>query len=108
MQTAKKAQFAQLVYPLRHDIEEAKGHFFEQGYEFTIQFCKSENCINVHSQSEAKRLMFQQQVSHEEMNKSVSRFLLEFLSAVGLLTPSVLREPAFEQWFKQILFRPAP
>lgn len=101
------AQFDQLVSLLRDDIGEAEVDFYEQGYEMAIQFSRFENCINVHAQSKVNRRMFQRQVSHEEMSKTVSRFLLEFLSAVGLLTPSILGEPAFEQWFRQMLLRPA-
>lgn len=101
------AQFGKLVSFLRDEVRETKVDFYEQGYEMEIQLSKYENSVSVLVQYKVDRRTFQRQVSHEEMSASVSRFLLGFLTAVGHLTPTILREPAFERWFSETLLTPA-
>ena len=101
------AELSKLISLLRGDILEAEVDFYEQAREIIIQFSKSDNSIRIHVESKVDGRTFQRQVSHEEMSASVGRFLLSFLTAVKILTPAILREPAFERWFSEMLLTPA-
>lgn len=88
---------------LRNERDSAEIDFFEQGY--TFQVCLSRTDNNVQIRVEEPPKIRTVQVYEGELAESFSRFLLKFLAAVVDVVPSMMKEPAFEKWFREILLR---
>lgn len=96
-------QLENVLSLLRNERDRAEIDFFEQGYTFHVYLSKTDNNVQIRVEEPPKTRTVQ--VYEGELAESFSRFLLEFLAAVVDVVPLMMKEPAFEKWFREILLR---
>lgn len=100
------SQLGDVVAPLRGHVQEASIDLFEQGYEIEVQFRRTEvlHSVSIDATWKNSHESFRQTTSLTALRAAIARLIVDFTSAVTIVAPSAVKEPAFAEWLGELLW----